>query len=123
MKQGIVNAITQKEDWNGMQKWAVTMEDGETYQFLAKGNFKATIGETIKFEVTNETYKTAKLIRETSFSTGNFQRPTGNSDDKNISIIRQTCIKSACEFNAQRTGIDITNVIEDAEALFNWVTR
>ena len=40
-------------------KYQVYLANGNNYQFLAKGEFKKQVGETIDFEITNEQYNTA----------------------------------------------------------------
>ena len=37
-------------------KYQVYLANGNNYQFLAKGEFKKQVGETIDFEITNEQY-------------------------------------------------------------------
>ena len=48
--------------WNGMQKYKVSLDNGKQLTFLAKGNFKANVGDSINYQITNEQYQTAKLL-------------------------------------------------------------
>lgn len=126
MKTGKITHIDQGGQWNGLTKYKVTFADGNQYTFFAKGNFKFSIGETINYEVTNEEYRNAKIQLD-SYKKENTPAPaikanySGSSKDE--LIIRQTCIKASAEFNAQKGGVDIINVITDAEVLYNWVTQ
>ena len=42
---------------------------------------------------------------------------------KDDTIIKQTCIKASCEFNAQSQATTAKDVIEDATLFYNWVTK
>ena len=119
MKTGKIKFIDSDGEWNGLQKFKVTFADGERFTFFSKGNFKAEIGDEIKYEVSNAERETAKLIRENSFSTPN---QVGGATSKDQLIMRQTCIKASAEFNAKRENSSSDTVIEDAEKWFNWLT-
>lgn len=124
MMTGKVKSVVSNGQWNNMNKFQVTLEDGMSYCFFAKGEFKKNVGDDIKFEVTNAEYGNAKLVRENNFNNtggGNFNT-NYKSGGKDQQIIRQTCVKASSEFNAQR-NVDINQVIADAEALVNWVNN
>ena len=96
MKTGKIKHIDPNGLWNGLTKYKVTFADGEQYTFFAKGNFKFKIGDDIKYEVTNQEYKNARIpqdqykeeaVEETS--------PKAVYVDKNDLIIRQTCVKAS----------------------------
>jgi len=72
-------------------KTKVTFADGKQYTFGSLGEFKFKVGEEIKYEVTNEEYKNAKVI---------YEKPeTLNSKgfNTNQSILRQVAFKGAIE--------------------------
>ena len=126
MKTGKITHIDQGGQWNGLTKYKVTFADGNQYTFFAKGEFKFSVGETISYEVTNEEYRNAKIPLDAyKKDSGESSKPTANyiSTSKDTLIIRQTCIKAASEFNAQRTAVDVSNIINDAEIMFNWITQ
>lgn len=126
MKTGKITHIDQGGQWNGLTKYKVTFADGNKYTFFAKGEFKFSVGETISYEVTNEEYRNAKIPLDAyKKDSGESSKPTANysSTSKDTLIIRQTCIKAAAEFNAQRTAVDVSNIINDAEIMFNWITQ
>lgn len=122
MLTGKVKSVVSNGQWNNMNKFQVTLEDGQSYTFFAKGEFKKNIGEEIKFEVTNAEYGNAKLVRENNFNNTGGANVNYKSGSKDQQIIRQTCIKAASEFNAKRT-VDIDQVIADAQKLVNWVNN
>lgn len=129
METSQVKQVEQNGLWNGMNKFKVTLSNGKALTFFAKGEFSAKIGDTINYEVTNEQYGNAKLLRDaqkpyTQQKVETFEKKyETKSIDTQTSIIRQTCIKAAAEFNAQRTGVGVQDIITDAEILFNWVTN
>ena len=93
-------------------KYQVYLANGNNYQFLAKGEFKKQVGETIDFEVTNEQYNTAKLI----------YKPIPSANREQI-IVRQSMVKAAADFHASRPNADIQTVIADAQLLINFVNN
>ena len=126
MKNGRIKYIDTNGQWNGMNKYLVTFADGEAYTFFAKGDFKASIGDEIKYTVSNQQMKNAKLVRDDysnkSYS-NNSSSSTSSKDSIQTSIIKQTCIKASSELHASRGTSDVQSVIEDAEIMFNWITK
>lgn len=123
MKTGKIKHIDPNGLWNGLTKYKVTFADGGQYTFFAKGNFKFNIGDDIKYEVTNQEYKNARIpqdqykeevVEETS--------PKAVYVDKNDLIIRQTCVKASSELNAGK-GTDVVQVLLDAETMYNWIKQ
>lgn len=114
METSKVTVITEAGDWNGMQKYKVSLANGKQLTFLAKGNFKANVGDSINYQITNEQYQTAKLL-------GKAEVKVAAPADVQTSIIRQTCLKASAEFYAGRQFASIENVLEDAELMYNWV--
>ncbi len=126
METSKVKGIVQDGQWNGMNKFKVDLANGKQLTFFAKGEFKGAVGEDINYEITNAQYNNAKLVyaQQNTYQANTYQKPAQGSiakEDIQMAIIKQTCIKSACEFNAQRSNVDITNVINDAEVMLNWV--
>ena len=114
MKRGKIQYIDPIGQWNDMDKYKITFADGGQYSFLAKGNFKANIGDEISYEVTNEQYKSAKLVRE--FRPQN----NGSNVNKDQLIVKQTCIKAASELHSHKQISD-QEVINTAQAFYNWI--
>ena len=117
METSKVTVITEAGDWNGMQKYKVSLANGKQLTFLAKGNFKANVGDNINYQITNEQYQTAKLLGKAEV------KVVSAPADVQTSIIRQTCLKASAEFYAGRSFASIENVLEDAEIMYNWVIR
>jgi len=97
-------------------KYQIYLANGNNYQFLAKGEFKKNVGDDIEFEVTNEQYKTAKLV----YSQPQAYKASGSKDQQ---IIRQSMVKAAADFHASRPQSDIHTVIADAQLLINFVNN
>ena len=124
MKNGRIKYIDTNGQWNGMNKYLVTFADGEAYTFFAKGDFKASVGDEIKYTISNQQMKNAKLVRDDYSNKSYSSNSSSNSrDDVQTSIIKQTCIKASSELHAGRGTSDVQSVIEDAEIMFNWITQ
>lgn len=118
MKKGKITHISPRGEYTNasgtFNKYQVRFDDGNEYQFLAKGDFKKPIGEMVDYEVTNVEYKTAKLA----------YNPKPNvSPNKDQLIIRQSMVKAACDFHANRPQSDVHTVLADAKLLINFVNQ
>ena len=118
MKKGKITHISPRGEYTNasgtFNKYQVRFDDGNEYQFLAKGDFKKPIGEMVDYEVTNAEYKTAKLV----------YNPKPNvSPNKDQLIIRQSMVKAACDFHANRPQSDVHTVLADAQLLINFVNQ
>lgn len=96
-------------------KYQVRFDDGKEFQFLAKGDFKKSVGDTVEYKVTNEEYKTAKLEYN--------PLPTVNNVSKDQLIIRQSMVKAAVDFHRGNPQSDIHTVMGDAQILINFVNK
>lgn len=118
MKKGKITHISPRGEYTNasgtFNKYQVRFDDGNEYQFLAKGDFKKPIGEMVDYEVTNVEYKTAKLA----------YNPKPNvSPNKDQLIIRQSMVKAACDFHANRPQSDVHTVLADAQLLIKFVNQ
>ena len=113
--KGKIKFIQEKGEWSNssgtFNKFQVTFDDGKSYQFLAKGQFKKQIGDLVEYEVTNQQYGTAKLI---------YTQPQA-APNKDVTISKLACLKAAAEFNAGRPQSDRVSVVEDAKHFYNWI--
>lgn len=113
--KGTIKFIQEKGEWSNssgtFNKYQVQFDDGQSYQFLAKGAFKKEVGQEVEYEVTNKQYGTAKLV---------YTQPkvTTSKDD---TISKLACLKAAAEFNASRPQSDRVSVVEDAQHFYNWI--
>ena len=94
-------------------KYQVEFDDGKTFQFLARGEFKKQVGDMVEYTVTNEEYKTAKLV---------YPLPPQN-DNREQLIVRQSMVKAACEFHAHRPQSDIHTVLVDSQLLIEFINK
>lgn len=122
MKTGTIKNIDLSGEWNGMNKHLVTFADGQQFTFFSKGDFKASIGDNIKYTISNEEMRNAKLVRD-NFQNKSFTPSTNSKADIQTSIIKQTCIKASSELHAGRGQSDVQSVLEDAQIMYNWVTQ
>ena len=124
MRKLTIRAIAPNGQWNGMDKYLVTMSDGIQYTFFVKSGeaFTKNLNEEVTFEVTNEQYKNAKFITQKSTYQKTYQPNQSNqSTNKDDLIVRQTVIKAAAELHARSGNIDL--VLQDAENMYNWINR
>jgi len=96
-------------------KYQVRFDDGKEYNFLAKGDFKKSVGDLVDYNVTNEEYKTAKLEYN--------PQPIVNNNSKDQLIIRQSMVKAACEFHSSRPQSDIHTVLADSQLLIDFINK
>ncbi|MDB4459775.1 hypothetical protein N9015_01155 [Akkermansiaceae bacterium] len=139
MKSGTIKHLDSDGQWNGMKKTKVTFKDGRAYTFFSKGEFSASIGDTVKYTVTNEDMYNAKLIRQDlknkkkldeSFVLDEFREDTKTRKEVKGEWLRQdlylnvrtSCIIAASNFHAQRVS-DVETLINDAEKMYNWINK
>ena len=123
MKTGTIKHIDPNGVWNGLTKYKVTFADGQQFTFFAKGNVKFKIGEQIKYEVTNEEYKNARIPQDQyKDEAEDVTQTKAVYVDKNDLIIRQTCVKASSEFNAGK-GTDVVQLLLDAVTMYNWIKQ
>ena len=118
MKKGKITHISPRGEYTNasgtFNKYQVRFDDGNEYQFLAKGEFKKPVGEIIDYEVTNAEYKTAKLV----------YIPKANVlPNKDQLIIRQSMVKAACDFHANRPQSDVHTVLADAQLFIDFINK
>jgi len=118
MKKGKITHISPRGEYTNasgtFNKYQVRFDDGNEYQFLAKGEFKRKIGNDIFYSITSEEYKTARLEYKPQAST---------PPNKDQLIIRQSMVKAACDFHANRPQSDVHTVLADAQLLINFVNK
>ena len=113
--KGKIKFIQEKGEWSNssgtFNKFQVTFDDGQSYQFLAKGDFKRKVGDLVEYELTNKQYGTAKLV---------YTQPQA-TQSKDVTISKLACLKAAAEFNAGNPLSDKVSVVEDAKYFYNWI--
>jgi len=107
---------TYESKYGTMHSYQIGLADGTRYKFNAKGEFKKAVGDEIEFEVTNDQYKTAKLI-------SNFTPTTlkSNRDDNTTnSILAQVCYKA----NKEIFGAEYEHLLEEkTREDFKWMKK
>ena len=117
--KGKISHITPRGEYSNasvvFNKYQVRFDDGREFQFLAKGDFKKSVGDLVEYKVTNEEYKTARLEYN--------PQPTVNNNSKDQLIIRQSMVKAACEFHSSRPQSDIHTVLADSQLLIDFINK
>lgn len=143
--KAVIKKIEPSGLWNGLTKYKVTFKNGKQYTFFAKGDFKFAVGSEIRYEVTNEEYKNARVpleeypkedesnlvkplvdnLRRTSLIESKPFQATGyeiklyNAEDEKL---RLNCILAAATFNQMKT-VGAETVIEEAKQFFNYIKQ
>lgn len=102
---------------NTFEKYQVSMANGDSLQFLAKGEFKKSVGQDITYEK-NEKYNTGKIIREQQ----SFTPQTQQKEDVQTYIIRQSMLKAAVDYHAG-FQTDIEDVLTTARQFITFVNN
>ena len=118
--------------------------NGTKYSVYKKSNAPfAAIGASITLQITNPTAGTAKVIEvggSAPVTQQSFQQPSYTPQpqyvpsqptyhapepkaDKDVLIIRQTCVKAACEFFASQPVETSDDIIDLARKLENYVLQ
>jgi len=116
--KGKIKFIQENGEWSNssgtFNKFQVQFDDGKTYQFLAKGQFKKQIGDLVDYEVTNQQYGTAKLV---------YTQPQANGVSKDQMIVSQSSIRTSAEFHKHRLSSTIDDVLRDAQKIIDAVNK
>ena len=115
--KGKIKFIQEKGEWSNssgtFNKYQVHFDDGQSYQFLAKGDFKRKVGDECEYEITNKQYGTAKLI----------YTPPQAAPNKDQLIIRQSMVKAAVDFHRGNPQSDVHTVLADAQILIDFINK
>ena len=122
-----IKAITANGNWTGkygtMYSFKVTFEDGVAIEANSKTDQPPyKVGDEMSYEVTNDDPKFGAKGRVFKPEAGQFSNnaaPAVNGNRDAI-IMKQTALKCASEFNAQRS-VAVQVVIDDAQAMFDWL--
>jgi len=118
MKKGKITHISPRGEYTNasgtFNKYQVRFDDGNEFQFLARGEFKKPVGSEVFYSITNEEYKTARLEYNPQPST------PANKDQL---IIRQSMVKASCEFHAHRPQSDIHTCLADAQLMIDFINK
>lgn len=116
-----IKHIEAKGSWNGqfgtMYSFKVTFEDDETLEVNAKTEVPPyQVGDLVDYEVTKagKFGKQGKIKKPDSLPS----MPGGSHPDRELMIVRQSCLKAAVECNPSGTPVDI---ILRAEIFTAWV--
>ena len=143
--KAVIKQIEPNGLWNGLTKYKVTFKNGKQYTFFAKGDFKFSVGSEIRYEVTNEEYKNARIpleeykqeeanneqekplvnnLRRTSLIDVKYNLDEDSIKLRNVTDeqLRLNCILAAANFNQMKT-VDVETVIEEAKQFFNYIKQ
>ncbi len=118
-----VTFIDPKGTWsNGKttyNKYQVSLANGNSYNFLAIGEFKKKVGDEIEYEVKDEKYMNAKLIQPKPQFNHNY---SNRSDDTHQSILRQVAFKGAIEL-CSNGKIKLDEVSDFTNEFYNLINK
>jgi hypothetical protein len=122
-----IKSILPNGNWSSkygtMYSFKVTFEDGVTIEANSKSEQPPyKVGDEMSYEVTNDDPKFGAKGRVFKPEAGQFSnnaRPAVG-DARDVMIMKQTALKCASEFNAQRS-VAVQVVIDDAQAMFDWL--
>ena len=123
-----IKAIVPNGNWTGkygtMYSFKVTFEDGVTIEANSKTDQPPyRVGDEMSYEITNDDPKfgaKGRVFKPEAGQYSNNASPAANGNRDAI-IMKQTALKCASEFNAQR-NVTVEAVIADAQAMFDWLT-
>ena len=123
-----IQSILPNGNWSSkygtMYSFKVGFEDGVTLEVNSKSEQPPyKVGDEMSYEITNDDPKFGAKGRVFKPDAGQFSnnaRPAVG-DARDMMIMKQTALKCASEFNAQRS-VAVQVVIDDAQAMFDWLT-
>ena len=123
-----IQSIVPNGNWSSkygtMYSFKVGFEDGVTLEVNSKSEQPPyKVGDEMSYEITNDDPKFGAKGRVFKPDAGQFSnnaRPAVG-DARDMMIMKQTALKCAAEFNAQRS-VAVQVVIDDAQAMFDWLT-
>jgi hypothetical protein len=124
MKTSKITHIENKGTWSNGQKtfnrFQVNFANGDNPIFLATGEFKKAVGDEVEYQIKDSKYNTAKLVytQPQQVQQASSKAPSGNREQL---IIRQSMVKAAADFHAQRGQSGIEEVIRDAQLLIDFI--
>jgi len=99
----------------------LVMDNGDRINIGKKSQVQ--VGWELTYELTGEDDGQQEYLKAKSAKReGDFKPSTGSNDNRQQSIVRQTCLKAASEFHAQST-VSAEEVIQTAEKFEAWVNR
>ena len=122
-----IQSILPNGNWSSkygtMYSFKVGFEDGVTIEANSKSEQPPyKVGDEMSYEITNDDPKFGAKGRVFKPEAGQFSNnaaPAVNGNRDAI-IMKQTALKCASEFNAQRS-VAVQVVIDDAQAMFDWL--
>lgn len=127
MKTSIIKSIEPRGSWEGkygvMYTFKVSFEDGQALEVNSKSEQPPyKVGDEMAYQITDDNEKfgaKGKVMKpdQQNYSGGG----GGGNSNRDEMIMKQTALKCAAEFNAQRTGATPDQVIKDASLFFVWL--
>jgi hypothetical protein len=129
--QGIVEAC-KAEAFKDMWRHELTIQ-GKVYCIYKKSQMApASVGMAVSLQITNPTAGTAKILEVEGTSTAPAPASVSNQAyqslpsnkagaDRDTAIIRQTCIKAACELFSNKEATDVPSIIMAAKRFEQFV--
>jgi len=127
MKTAKVVSVSPKGDFafNGktFYKFFVTLDNGDSgeYNSVKADQDKFVAGAEVEYEITSNQYGN-KIKPVYNAGGGGYSKPSysGNNDDKQKLIVKQSCLKAAVDLLKDK-GAKSTDVLKVADAFVEWV--
>tara|TARA_R110002020_G_scaffold183360_6_gene379661 strand:- start:3005 stop:3424 length:420 start_codon:yes stop_codon:yes gene_type:complete len=123
-KNSTIKNVTGDGNFKELLVFILELENGDTGKIYRKETSPPLeVGQEITYTKNDKgTIKIAFNKEGGNFSSNSDKMTKEDWAKKDDTIIKQTCIKAASEFNAQSEAT-AKNVIEDATLFYNWVTK
>lgn len=123
-KNSTIKNVTGDGNFKELLVFILELENGDTGKIYRKETSPPLeVGQEITYTKNDKgTIKIAFNKEGGNFSSNSDKMTKEDWAKKDDTIIKQTCIKAASEFNAQSEAT-AKNVIEDATLFYNWVTN
>lgn len=124
MKTATIQDVMFQKDWNGLNIYKLTMDNGQSGDIFTKG-WEPKVGEqlTYTYDVEKSRFKRQNPNYQGGASSGgsykNNYSPKGNSDKDKL-IVRQVALKAAVEFAAIH-NLKAEQTLQAAEMFNKWI--
>ena len=126
MKTSIIKSIEPRGSWESkygtMYTFKVSFEDGQTLEANSKSEQPPyKVGDEMAYQITDDNEKFGAKGKVMKPDQQQGYTPSGGGGNRDEIIMKQTALKCAAEYNAQRTGATPDQVIKDASLFFVWL--
>ena len=123
--QSKIKAIEPRGAWDGkygkMYAFKVCFEDGQDLEVNSKTEQPPyQVGDVMEYTITGSDSKYGAKGKVSKPDGGGFESSSETRTNRDKDIMRQTALKAAVEFNAQRST-EVSRVLVEAEMMYQWL--